>query len=82
MAQQQPAALFEESSQGAVSVVTAFVFVLSIVLAFGGIVLASFGFTAFGDEPGHPSLFLFASGLALSVIGFILPFTLLPATGK
>ncbi|PII85353.1 hypothetical protein BMH32_07535 [Leucobacter sp. OLJS4] len=82
MAQQQPAALFEESSQGAVSVVTAFVFVLSIVLAFGGIVLASFGFTAFGDEAGHPSMFLFASGLALSVIGFILPFTLLPATGK
>ena len=35
----QNEALFEESSQGAVSAVTAVVFTLSIVLAFGGMLV-------------------------------------------
>ncbi len=70
-------ALFEESSQGAVSAVTAVVFVLSIVLVFGGMVLFSFGFGTEGSD-----LAIFTAGLAATVIGFILPFTLLPAIGK
>ena len=72
--------LFEESSQGAVSGVTALVFVVSFVLAMGGIVLMSYGF--------HPELgwskemFIFSGGLLASIIGFMLPFTILPAIGK
>ncbi|MGO3147875.1 MAG: hypothetical protein ACTIJ6_09370 [Leucobacter sp.] len=72
--------LFEESSQGAVSGVTALVFVLSFVLSMGGLVLMSYGF--------HPELgwgkemFIFSGGLLATIIGFMLPFTFLPAIGK
>ena len=70
-------ALFEESSQGAVSAVTAVVFLLSLVLMLGGMVLSSYAFHA-----GGPDLYLFSFGLAATVLGFMLPFTFLPAIGK
>ena len=73
-------ALFEESSQGAVSVVTAFIFVVSLVLAFGGIYLASFAFDSGISEMA--GIWMFGGGLLASVVGFMLPFTLLGATGK
>ncbi|KIP53666.1 hypothetical protein [Leucobacter komagatae] len=72
--------LFEESSQGAVSAVTAIVFILSFALAMGGIVLATYGFNP--ELSASTELFVFAGGLALSTIGFILPFTILPKIGK
>jgi hypothetical protein len=53
--------LFEESSQGAVSAVTAIAFILSIVLVVGGMVLMSFGFNV---ELGQVvELWTFATGL-------------------
>lgn len=73
----QNEALFEESSQGAVSAVTAVVFTLSIVLAFGGMIVSSYAFGA-----GDADIPLFAGGLLATTIGFILPFTWLPAIGK
>lgn len=79
MAKQETQGLFEESSQGAVSAVTAVVFVLSMVLLVGGIVLMSY---AFGSEVGAAGLWIFSGGLAASVIGCILPFDLLPTMGK
>lgn len=73
----QNEALFEESSQGAVSAVTALVFVLSVVLVFGGMVLSSYGFGG-----GEADMTLFCSGLIATFLGLILPFTWLPAIGK
>lgn len=73
----QNEALFEESSQGAVSAVTALVFVLSVVLVFGGMVLSSYGFGA-----GDADIALFCWGLVATFLGLILPFTWLPAIGK
>lgn len=69
--------LFEESSQGAVSAITALFLVLSIVLAFGGIILAGY---AFGAEV--PAIELFCGGLLLSCLGFGLAFNVLPSMGK
>lgn len=69
--------LFEESSQGGVSAVTAVFFILGIALGFGGILMAGY---AFG--PDVPSLELFSFGLLLSALGFALPFTILPLIGK
>lgn len=69
--------LFEESSQGSVSAVTAGVTLLSIVLAFGGLVLCGY---AFGAEAAAVELFV--GGLLASILGFVIPFTLLPLTGK
>lgn len=79
MAKQETGALFEESSQGAVSAVTAIVFVISIVLAFGGFVLMSYGVN---PELGAAEVWTFSAGLAATILGFALPFTLLPLTGK
>ncbi len=73
----QNEALFEESSQGAVSAVTALVFVLSVVLVFGGMVLSSYGFGA-----GDADIAIFSWGLVAMFLGLILPFTWLPAIGK
>lgn len=73
----QNEALFEESSQGAVSAVTALVVILSFVLVFGGMVLFSYGF---GN--GELDLPIFAGGLAATILGFVLPFGVLPALGK
>lgn len=73
----QNEALFEESSQGAVSAVTALVFVVSVVLVFGGMVLSSYGFGA-----GDADIALFCWGLVATFLGLILPFTWLPAIGK
>lgn len=70
-------ALFEESSQGAVSAVTAFVSIISFVLAFGGIIVAGYAFGA--DVPAAE---LFVGGMLASFLGFALPFTFLPLIGK
>ncbi|MBK0419367.1 hypothetical protein JD276_10000 [Leucobacter sp. CSA1] len=80
MAKQQTQELFEESSQGAVSAVTAIFFILSFVLMVGGCVLMSYGVDA--TIGASAEQLRFAGGLAAVVIGFVLPFTLLPATGK
>lgn len=70
-------ALFEESSQGAVSAITAFVSVIAIVMAFGGIILAGYAFGA--DVPAAE---LFVGGMLISFFGFALPFSVLPLFGK
>lgn len=70
-------ALFEESSQGAVSAVTAIVFILSFALVVGGMVVFSYGFGM-----GDADLWIFTVGLVATFIGFLLPFTVLPAIGK
>lgn len=72
--------LFEESSQGAVSGVTALVFVLSFVLAMGGLVFMSYGFQP--DLGPTAELLIFSGGLLATIIGFALPFSILPPTGK
>lgn len=72
-------ALFEESSQGSVSAITAVGFILSMVLAFGGLILASYGFD---PALGAGGPWIFTIGLLLTFLGFALPFTLLGATGK
>lgn len=72
--------LFEESSQGAVSGVTAVVFVFSFILAMGGIVLMSYGFNP--DLTPTSEMLIFAGGLLATFLGFALPFTILPPTGK
>lgn len=69
--------LFEESSQGAVSAITAIVSIVSIILAFGGLVVAGY---AFGQEV--PGMELFVIGLTMTFLGFAIPTTLLPLTGK
>ena len=76
----QDEGLFEESSQGAVSAITAIVFVVSFVLAMGGLVLMSYGFNPAAGSTTE--LVLFSGGLVASIIGFMLPFTVLPAIGK
>ena len=76
----QGEALFEESSQGSVSAITAVVFVVSFVLAMGGIVLATYGFNP--SLGMSTELFIFVGGLVLSTIGFFLPFAVLPKLGK
>lgn len=73
----QNEALFEESSQGAVSAVTAFAFVVSVVLFFGGILLSSYAF-----ELGHDEALIFGAGLLATCLGSIIPFAWLPAIGK
>lgn len=80
MAKENTEALFEESSRGGVSAITAVFFVLSIVLSLGGIVLMSYGFNA--ALGSVTEIWLFLGGLVTSSIGFALPFTVLPALGK
>lgn len=80
MAKQQNEALFEESSRGAVGAVTAFVFILSVVLAFGGMVVMSFGFQPELGTGVEASIFI--GGLIACILGFVIPFTWLAATGK
>ena len=77
MAKQENVALFEESSQGAVGATTAIVFVLSLVLTFGGMVLSSY---AFGAASLH--IEIFSAGLVATILGMLIPFTLLPALQK
>lgn len=81
MAKQETQSLFEESSQGAVSAVTGIVFVLSVILLFGGFVLMSYTFDVLPDG-GQPAFWMFWVGLLSSVLGCAIPFTLLPALGK
>ncbi|QIM18832.1 hypothetical protein G7066_09935 [Leucobacter coleopterorum] len=79
MAKQKTETLFEESSQGAVGAITGVLFVLSVVLMLGGFILM-----AYGIQPslGAAELWTFCGGLAATIVGFIIPFAILPATGK
>nr|WP_243752209.1 hypothetical protein [Leucobacter weissii] len=72
--------MFEESSQGAVSAVTATVLIISLVLLVGGLLAASYAFDPANDETMN--LWLFAGGLIATVLGFAIPFSLLPSSGK
>lgn len=73
----QNEALFEESSQGSVSAITALVFVVSAVLVFGGMYLLGWGFEAEAAD-----MWFFSGGLAAMFVGLMLPFAWLPAIGK
>lgn len=76
----QNEALFEESSQGAVSAITAVMLVLSLVLMLGGLLVSAYAFnTDLGDGT---ATWLFVGGLLATVLGFALPFNLLPSSGK
>lgn len=77
MAKQENVALFEESSQGSVSLTTVVGFVLSLVLTFGGMVFATY---AFGADSLHWEIF--AIGLAATILGLLIPFTIIPAMRK
>jgi hypothetical protein len=72
---QENAELFAESSQGAVSVLTFFGFIVSSVLFFGGMVVMSFGFGVESTE----ALYYFAGGLAATFLGTFVAFGILPA---
>lgn len=80
MSTQNNGALFEESSQGGVSAVTAISFILSFVLTVGGFILMSYGFNP--SMGGTFELWMFTGGLIATIVGFALPFALLPLTGK
>lgn len=71
--------LFEESSQGAVSAVTAVAFVFAFILVFGGMILMSYGF---GSGAENTDLTIFTFGLAATFLGMFVPFGLLSMTGK
>lgn len=71
--------LFEESSQGAVGAMTVIMFVLSVALVLGGFILMGYGVNI---ELGTLELWTFSGGLAATTLGFILPFSILPAIGK
>ena len=73
-------ALFEESSQGAVSAMTAFVFIISVVLAFGGLIVMTYAFDP--ALSGGASFAIFTGSLLASIVGWILPFAWLPKIGK
>lgn len=79
MAKQKNENLFEESSQGAVSAITAVLFVLSAVLMIGGFLLVGNSFRAGLDGV---EIWMFSGGIAATVLGFLIPFGMLPATGK
>jgi len=76
----QNEALFEESSQGAVSAVTATILIVSVVLMLGGLLLMSLAFQK--DLADSPSTWMFVAGLFATVVGFAIPFNLLPSSGK
>jgi hypothetical protein len=68
--------LFEESG-GAVSPISLLFFILLVVCLFGGMIVMSYAFTL-----EQFMIEVFALGLALATLGFMLPFTILPAIGK
>lgn len=75
-AKQDTSALFEERSRGSVTAITAVFVVLSFALVFGGMVLSSYSF-------GHEMAWeIFSAGLAMTVVGLILPLWVLPALDK
>lgn len=72
-------ALFEESSRGAVGAATAVSFVFAVLFAFGGLVLASYGFD---PALGGAGIWIFGGGLGLCILGFAIPFTYAKASRK
>lgn len=79
MAKQNTESLFEESSQGAVSAITAFVFILSVALMIGGFALIGYSFQV---GLNGAEIWMFTAGLVATTLGFLIPFGILPATGK
>ncbi|QIK62455.1 hypothetical protein G7068_03930 [Leucobacter viscericola] len=79
MAKQKTETLFEESSQGAVGAITGVLFILSVVLILGGFVLMGYGIQ---PSLGAAEVWTFVGGLASTILGFMIPFGILPATGK
>ena len=73
----QNEALFEESSQGSVSAVTAIAFVLAFVLFFGGMMLGGYAFGVDGLD-----IWIFSASLAAMTVGLMIPTVFLPAIGK
>ena len=69
--------LFDEASNGGVGALTALVFVLGMALVIGGSVLLSYVFSWDANIPLG-----FTGGFLMITIGFFLPFTALPASGK
>ncbi|MGR4010661.1 hypothetical protein [Leucobacter sp. 1207-22] len=72
--------LFEESSQGATSAITVIGFVISCVFVFGGFYLFGAGFNA--ELPQMTQLAIFSGGLLAQLVGWGIPFVVLPAIGK
>lgn len=72
--------LFEESSQGSVSAMTGVVFIVSLVLVVGGMVLLSYGFNP--TLAPMQELAIFFGGILATTIGFIFPFWVLPKFEK
>lgn len=76
-AKQDNSELFAESSRGAVSTVTFFGFIISMVLFFGGMVVFSFGFSP--TLTPETAFAIFAGGLAATFVGLWVAFGLIPA---
>ena len=50
-----------------------------MVLVVGGFILMSYGIQ---PSLGAAEMWTFAAGLAATILGFVVPFTILPAIGK
>lgn len=76
----QDEALFEESSQGAVSLATAVGFIFGLVLMLGGLLLLSYAFSS-SLEP-MVAMAMFAGGLVSSWLGFAIPFAFMGRSSR
>lgn len=72
MAKQQDDALFEESSRGKVGAGRVVLFILAMVLVFGGMYVMSLGFNESLSTAGQA--WVYCLGLAATIIGFAIPF--------
>lgn len=72
--------LFEESSRGTVSALTAVFVIVSLGLFYLGLYLMAAGFDSTLET--SVQLWLFVGGLVASFLAFFLPFSVLPAIGK
>lgn len=72
--------LFDESSRGTVGALTAVFFVLGFALMLGGLIVSSYAFNPPAGEGWQAGMF--AGGILLSTLGFVLPFAVLPAIRK
>lgn len=68
--------LFEEGSNGSVSFLTGFFFLIGMALLVAGIYVEG---TAFSSSS---PILTFVSGIGIMTVGLFLPFAVLPATGK
>lgn len=72
--------LFEESSQGSVSLTTTISVVVSLVLMIGGLIMLSYGFNP--SAGAAYEIGMFVGGIVVASLGFAIPFLLLPALRK